>query len=471
MTRKLIAAIALAAIAVALLAGGCGKDEDGDARTAEAGQYYCPMHPDYVSDRPGDCPICNMSLVPVEATPEEAAAAHGGGAADGEREVLFYRNPMDPSITSPVPMKDEMGMDYVPVYRDEAGQAAGGVEGYAPVTLTPEKIRLAGVQTAVAESGAASRVIRTVGSVVADETRVRRVTTKIGGYVEKLYVNFTGQAVRRGEPVLAIYSPELLASQEELLRAKEAAARTASAADPAARRRGQELLESARRRLALFDVPSRLVEEVEASGEPQRTVTLLAPVSGIVTAKEILEGARIEPGTELYTITDLSQVWIEAQIYEYEATAVRAGQSAALTLSYDPSVRFTGTVAYVNPYLEPESRTLTARFEFANPDLVLKPGMFANVELEVPGAPAVTIPVDAILDTGTRRIVFVDLGGGVFEPREVTVGARAGGAAQVLAGVAAGERVVTRANFLLDSESRLRAGIAKAAGGGERGGQ
>jgi RND family efflux transporter MFP subunit len=465
--------VIVAGFALAVAAGaGCGGKGEKSATATKAAKYYCPMHPTYVSDRHGDCPICNMKLVPVgdeKAAAEHVEAAEPSGSA-GERKILFYRNPMNPDVTSPVPMKDEMGMDYVPVYSDEVSSAPGDIEGYATLTLTPEKIRLAGVQTASAERGGASRIVRTVGTVTADETRVRRVTTKISGYVEKLYVNFTGQEVRRGQPVLSIYSPELLASQEELLRAKEAAARAAVSSDPEARRRGEDLLDAARRRLALFDVPESFVSEVEAGGVPRREVTLLAPVSGYITAKETYEGAQVEPGMPLYTVTDLSRVWIEAQVYEYEAPSVRVGQQAALTLPYDPSARFEGQVSYINPYLEPESRTLTVRFEFANPGIALKPGMFVNVDLEVPGGEGVTVPSDAVLDTGIRQIVFVEQGGGVFQPRQVSVGSRSAGRAQILSGVAEGERVVVRANFLLDSESRMRAGISSASEKHDHGG-
>ena len=441
---------------------GCGGKGDGSAETAKGeATYFCPMHPTYVSDRPGDCPICNMKLVPID--DPNAAAEHAAGEAQsktGERKILFYRNPMDPSVTSPVPMKDEMGMDYVPVYSDEISGGAGtGVEGYAPIRLTDEKIRLAGVQTARALSDRVARTVRTVGLVTPDERRVRRVQTKVSGWVEQLHVNFMGQAVSKGQPIVAIYSPELLASQEEFLRAREAAARAEGTGTADAAR---DLVEASRRRLRLFDVPESFIEEMERTGEPRRTVTLLAPVSGYVTSKEIFEGTQVAPGMELFTVTDLSRVWIEAQVYEYEAPFVKLEQEASLSLAYDPSVRLTGRVTYIAPFLDPETRTLTVRFEFDNPVGVLKPGMYADVELGIDAGEGIVVPESAVLDTGTRQIVFVDMGGGLFEPREVRAGAHAGGRVQILSGVAEGERVVVRANFLLDSESRMRAGISKA---------
>ena len=475
----------IAALAIALGGGCSGKGGGaGDKAAQEQKQkYHCPMHPSYVSDRPGDCPICNMKLVPMESqvtegvetegrTTHEAARGEEGHAeretpGSGERKVLFYRHPMNPDVTSPVPMKDEMGMDYVAVYAGEAEEAsAGGIEGYATVTLSDDAMRLAGVQTAPAVREPIARTVRTVGLVVADETRVRHVHTKVSGWVEKLFVNFTGQAVREGQPVLSVYSQELLSSQEEYLRALEAASRPSRIDTTVFRFPGDDLLEAARRRLELFDVPQGFIEELERSGKPQKGVTLLAPASGFVTAKDIFEGQQIEPGMELYTITDLSDVWIEAQVYEYEAPFVRVGQEALLSLPYGPSLRLVGRVSYIYPYLDMESRTLRARFEFPNPDEILKPGMYADVDLEIDAGEGLLIPDSGVMDTGLRQMVFVEKSKGVFEPREVKLGVRSGGRAQILSGVSEGEQVVVRANFLLDSESRLRAGISKATGGG-----
>jgi len=371
-------------------------------------------------------------------------------------------------------MKDEMGMDYVPVYAEEAAPLAGGVTGMATVEITSEGIHLSGVQTEPAVFERVARSVRTVGTVTADETRIRHVHTKTAGWVEKLFVNFTGQLVRRGQPILSIYSQELLASQEEFLRARETASRFAASELQEVRRGGEELLQSAEQRLRLFDVPEDFIAELKRTGQPQRAVTLLAPVSGFVTAKEVFEGQQIEPGMELFTITDLSRVWIEADFYEYEARALHIGQEAKVTLPYDPSRALAGRVTYVYPTLNPDSRTLRVRLEFQNPDFALKPAMFANVELPLEATDGIVIPDSAVIDTGERQIVFVSLGGGRFEPREVKLGVRSSGKAQVLSGVAVGDQVVTRANFLLDSESQLRAAVAgmkkssdRGPGGGE----
>ncbi|MCU0291306.1 MAG: efflux RND transporter periplasmic adaptor subunit [Thermoanaerobaculaceae bacterium] len=512
----LLACAVFAVIAVLALTVGCGKT----AQHAE--RYHCPMHPTYVADRPGDCPICGMRLVPIEeraapttvpaytcpmhpevtsdnpaSCPEcgmklvaTGARGQGSGASAptqpvdhpaGEpgrarldrtpdpgprtpgsaRTILFYRNPMDPTVTSPVPARDPMGMDYVPVYSEQdPAAAAAGIPGNASVEITADGIRLAGVQTAPAVIGRLTRTVRAVGTVTADETRIRHVHTKIPGWVEKLFVNFTGQAVRKGEPILSIYSQELLASQEELLRARETAARFSSSTLPEVRKGGDDLARAARRRLELFDVPEVFIAELERTGTVQRTVTLKAPVSGFVTMKDVFEGHQVEPARELFTITDLSRVWVEAEVYEYEAGSLRLGEAAAVTLPYDAATRLEGRIAFISPTLDANTRTLKVRLEFPNPGTALKPGMFATVELAIQAGDGIVVPDSALLDTGERQVVFVSVGEGVFEPRVVTVGVRSGGKAQVLSGVAAGEQVVIRANFLLDSESRLRAALA-----------
>jgi multidrug efflux pump subunit AcrA (membrane-fusion protein) len=472
-TMPLLVLLLIGLLGLGILAVGCGRTTGrGTSASAQRAQYHCPMHPTYVSDRPGDCPICGMKLVPIKPAGAAGKAAEAPATttgAAGPRRVLFYRNPMDPSVTSPVPMKDPMGMDYVPVYSDEV-PAASGVEGHASVEVSPDELRLAGLRTTVARKGTLARTIRTVGDVKADETRVSQVHTKISGWVEKLFVNSSGQAVRQGQPLLSIYSPELLATQQEFLRARETADRFAASDVPDVRRGGADLLESARRRLMLFDVPRSFIETLEKTGQPQRTVTLEAPASGFVTSKDVFAGAQIEPGMTLFTVTDLSRVWVEGEVYEYEAPLVRLGQKARVTLAYDPSRTYTGRISYVYPYLNTDSRTLRVRFEFDNPDLALKPGMYANVELEAQAVEGILIPDAAILDTGPRQIVYVKTGEGRYEPRQVTVGVRSDGQSQILSGVKAGEAVVDRANFLLDSESRLRAAITRAPGADTAGG-
>jgi len=383
---------------------------------------------------------------------EKAAAAPQAVAA---RKVLFYRHPMNPKVHSPVPAKDEMGMDYLPVYADEMAAVPGAVPGLAPVETGGAALRLAGVQTAVAERRTMTRSARAVGVVTVDERRVRQVHTKVSGWVEKLYVNTTGQAVRAGQPLLAIYSPELLASQEEYLRARTAAERFAGSQLPEVRRGGEDLLTAARRRLELFDVPQSVLARLDRTGKPQRTVTLVAPVSGYVSSKDVVEGMEIQPGTSLMTVSDLSRVWVEADLYEVESRNLRLGQKATVVLPYDSGERRTGTISWIDPFLNPESRTIKVRIELANPGLALKPGMYVDVVPELGASAGVVIPDSAVIDTGARQVVFVKTGEG-FTPREVRLGSRGDGFVLVLDGVQAGESVAVRANFLLDSESRLR---------------
>lgn len=434
----------------------CTRAVDGQGTT-----YHCPMHPTFVSNRQGDCPICGMTLVRVaKETSHEPPAPRPSGsdkatisAADGTGK---YVCPMEEcGIVSAEPGRcPKCGMDLVP-----APPSAGGLSDMAAVVASSEGLRILGVKTAAATRGRLDRTIRAVGHVTADESRIHRVHTKVAGFIERLFVNQTGQSVRKGQPLLSLYSPELLASQEEFLRALDAARRFADSSLPEVRRAGQDLLAAARRRLELFDVPSSFIRSLERTGRPQRTVTLLAPASGVVTLKEAFEGQRIEPSTEIMTITDLSRVWVFVDLYEDEARGVFLGQPATFTLSYDPSVRIAGRVAFIYPTLNPDTRTLKVRLEFANPDGRLRPGGLANVEIAIESMEGLLVPDTAIMDTGEREIVFIAANGQRFVPRRVTVGLRSQGQAVVTEGLREGERVVTTAAFLLDSESRIRSAV------------
>ena len=454
----------------------------GDNAAMTGDRYTCGMHPFIITDKPGNCPICGMTLTKIEGSPAPAAAAAVSSTpavapavspapapkpSGGARKILFYRNPMNPKITSQSPAKDEMGMDFVPVYEDETkgGGGADSPEGYATVQVGAERIRLAGIQSAPATRGTIHSPVRAAGIVVPDERRVRRVQAKIDGWVEKLHSNFTGQLVTKGQPLLEIYSPELVATQREFLLARAGVERMKESPYEDARQMSSGLAKAARTRLTLFDVPESFIEELERTGKVHRTVTLNAPASGYVTGKEVFEGTRVTPGMDLLTVTDLSRVWIEADLYEYEAQSVRVGQTATLETVADPGAKLKGRVSFIYPTFSPETRTLKVRFEFPNPGLRLKPQMYVNVALDLQGATGVVIPDSALIETGVRQVVFVDAGDGSFEPREVKVGVRGDGKAQILSGVKAGENVAVRANFLLDSESKLRAALTKMTGG------
>ena len=470
------AALVLAGGVAYLYFGGCLRGPGGADNTAgalaHADRYTCGMHPFILSDKPGNCPICGMTLTKIESSPAPGGTAGAKSApaakpSGGARKILFYRNPMNPNVTSKTPAKDEMGMDFVPVYEDEAKGSGGGnlPEGYATVQVGAERAQLAGIQSATAVREAISHPVRAVGIVVPDETRVRRIQSKVEGWIEKLHTNFTGQLVTKGQPLLEIYSPELVATQREYLLARAGVERMKESPYEDARQMSSGLAQAARTRLKLFDVPESFIAELERTGKVRRTVTLNAPASGYVTGKEVFEGTRVMPGMDLLTVTDLSRVWIDADLYEYEAQAVRVGQTATLETVADPGAKLKGKVAFIYPTFSPETRTLKVRFEFPNPGLRLKPQMYANVLLDLHSVTGVVIPDSALIETGVRVIAFVDAGNGSFEPREVKVGVRGDGKAQILSGVKAGDNVAVRANFLLDSESKLRAALTKMTGG------
>jgi Cu(I)/Ag(I) efflux system membrane fusion protein len=365
---------------------------------------------------------------------------------------------MNPSIRSETPAKDDMGMDYIPVYEDEV-HAGTGVPGRAAVVVPPDRARLLGIRSEPVGTGAGGGLLRTVGRVAVDERRREVVHAKYEGYVEKLYVDFTGEPVRQGQPLLAIYSPELVAAQKEYLVARRAQARLGGSAVPGVATGGRDLADAARQRLRYFDVSPAEIAALERAGEERRAVTLRSPVAGVVMEKIAFEGMKVAPADRLYEIADLSRVWILADVYEKDLGRVRLGTPARVSLPQGGG-EWQARIAFVSPVVKPETRSVEVRLEVDNPGGVLKPDMFMDVHLQAQGAAAVTVPETAVINTGERTLVFVDQGAGRFEPREVTLGARVPGGYEVQRGVAAGERVVVSANFLLDSESSLRAAIS-----------
>ncbi len=342
--------------------------------------------------------------------------------------------------------------------QNHAAMVAGG-DGAQPVRMTEETARRIGVTYATASRHPFERSLRTVGTVTYDETRLATVSPKIEGWVERLHVDFTGAPVRRGAPLLEVYSPKLVTAQEELILARRLADQAAEDGDRVAENAGA-LLESARRRLRYWDVPEAEIQRIEQSGEPTKTLTLRAPAGGIVVEKHVVEGGRIMPGMNVYEIADLSTVWVEGEVFEKDLALVEEGQRARVTLEAYPGETFDGTVTYVYPTVSPSSRTGRIRVELENPGLRLKPGMYATVSLRATGAEALMVPRSAVLFTGERAVVFVRKADGhTLEPREVTAGRRNDRHIEVLEGLAEGDVVVSSASFLIDAESNLGAAM------------
>lgn len=332
----------------------------------------------------------------------------------------------------------------------------GAPSAQATIHLSPAQRQMIGVTSATVEQTTLKKTIRAVARVDFDERRLTDVTFKIGGWVQDLFVDYTGKRVRKGEPLLTLYSPDLLISQEEYLLALRTRDQLAQSSLPEARNGSQGLAEAARRRLLLWDLTPQQLKALEERGTPQTYLTLAAPASGIVVEKMVVKGMRVEPGMKLYRLADLSTVWLYADIYESEVPLVREGQEVTSSLSYYPGETFNGKITYIYPYLDTQTRTNKVRLEFANPQGKLKPGMYANSEIAVNLGTTLTVPESAVLQSGLRQLVFVEQGQGVFAPREVKLGTKADSRFAILAGLTAGERVVTSGNFLLDSESKLQ---------------
>ncbi len=346
----------------------------------------------------------------------EAADQHAGHPPT-DRAVAYWYDAMNPEYKSDKPGNAPDGMKLVPMYQDQIEKMQDMPPG--TVMLPPEKQQLIGVRTAPVEVADLSRTVRTVGRIETDETRIARIHTKFQGWIEKVYADFVGKLVRKGEPLFTVYSPELLATQQEYLIALKAKRALSSGiyreigGDP------DLLVKSALQRLRLWDISEDQLNHLEQTGETSRTLLLVSPIDGYVTTKELYENTFVTPEKELYTIADLSQVWVNLDIYEYEAAYIHLGQKARMTLSYNPGKAYEGTVSYIYPTLDANTRTLKVRLEFPNPSLDLKPGMFADVELGINAGRTLQIPAEAVLDSGTRKIVFIAKPGGIEDRRKV----------------------------------------------------
>jgi RND family efflux transporter MFP subunit len=394
----------------------------------------------------------------------DTAATATAAPEQGGRKILYYRNPMGLPDTSPTPKKDSMGMDYIAVYEGEVEDTSGAVK------ISTAKVQRLGVRTAAVERRVLDAVVRATGRVEVDERRLATITPKFEGYVEKLYVNATGQYVARGTPLFEAYSPELLATQREYAIAAQGLAQV-KGADEATVAGMKRLADSALERLRNWDVTDEQIAQLAARGQPVRALTFRAPASGVVIERKAVQGMRFMPGEMLYQIADLSTVWVIADVFEQDIGRVRVGQPAAVLLAAYPGTRFDGRVAYIYPILKAETRSAQVRIELANPGGRIKPAMYAQVELPAAGVSVLAVPNSAVIDSGTRRVVLIDQGEGRFEPREVRLGAHGDEFVTVLEGLKEGERVVVAANFLIDAESNLKAALGGMAGGSNAAGK
>jgi len=386
--------------------------------------------------------------------------------ANTEHKVLYYRNPMDPADTSPVPKQDAMGMKYVPVYE---GDADFEVKGGNQISIGIEKVQKLGVKSEAATLRMLDRTIRAAGRVEIDERRTYTIAPKFEGWVERLYVNASGQPVSKGQPLFDVYSPELVSAQREYALAAQGMA-SLRQADSDARNSMEQLAEASMARLRNWGITEAQIRQL-ASGNAKRSLTFHVPVSGIVLEKKAVQGMRFMPGDVLYQIADLSSVWVVAEVAEQDIGLVKAGSAAQVSIEAYPDRHFAGKVDFIYPTLNTATRTVAMRMEIANPKGLLKPAMFARVELTAAdGGKALTVPASAVIDSGTRQVVLVQLGEGRFEPRTVHLGRRGENYVEVLEGIAAGEQVVTAANFLIDAESNLKAALGGLSGHAAHGG-
>jgi Cu(I)/Ag(I) efflux system membrane fusion protein len=381
-----------------------GSEQETKSSTGGQHYYTCGMHPWVIVPHPGDCPICGMKLVPL-----------------------------DPAKFS--------------------GQ----------VTISPVVAQNIGVRVEKVQEGSGSGSIRTVGTVTPDETLLGDVNVKVSGWIERLYVDYLGAPVRRGQPLFELYSPDLYAAQGEYLLAYKATQRAADGGGKLASGFGRELLEPARTKLSLYDIGAAQIKALEARGKPRKTMTIVSPQKGVVTEKHAFEGMNVTPGMTAFRIADLSRVWVMATLYEYQSRDVKVGQPATMTLTYLPGQKFEGKVVYIYPFLDEKTRQINVRLEFPNPDLTLKPGMYTTVVFDGTSTNRhLSVSRSAVIDTGERQVAFVARGEGRFEPRKVSMGAETDdGKVEILSGLEPGELVVTSGQFLIDSEARMREALAR----------
>ncbi len=456
MNKALVSVMVIAAAGIGFGAGywlyGSNSQEQSDGAQPQSAErkvlfYRNPMNPAITS------PVftqddMGMDYIAVYADEEKAR----------EKEVLFYRNPMNPAITSPVFTQDEMGMDYIPVY----AEGGGGDEPAGTVSIDPVTVQNIGVRTATAEIRDLSRELNGLGRIDFNEERLARLHPKTSGWIEKLRVDETGKQVDKDTILLGIYSPDLVAAQQEYLVALENWETVRNSSATQMKKSARIIKQSARERLKLFDVPAHQIKELEQSRKIKKQIHIHSPFEGRVMHIGAREGQYVTPKDELYLIADLSRIWVNVDVFEDEMSWLKLGDRAEMRVRAEPGRTYEGKITFIHPTMNRKSRTVQVRLEFNNADQSLKPGMFSNVTLYVDPQPgALVVPSEAIVRSGPREQVFVVREPGKFEPREVTLGVSAGGLTQLLSGVKAGEQVVTSSQFLIDSESKLREATAK----------
>ncbi len=417
-----------------------GVSTDSQDHEKEESLYSCGMHPNIIESEPSTCPICGMNLTPIR------SSNNSKPIDPKDRKIIYWRAPMNPNEIYDESGKSQMGMDLVPVYEDEGG--ASGV-----VTVDGSVLQSMNVKMEFVKSQNLSSTIYTNGILETDERKEFALTTKFDGWIEKLYVNYTGQKVRKGQKLVDIYSPKLVAAQQELLTAVNYDVSFSGSSK-------SRMIENAKRKLELFDISDADIEKIINSKKVNKYMTLYAPFNGTVLSKNVLEGEMIKAGKEIIKIADLSNLWLKADIYESELGKISVGSKSEITFSYNPNKTYNGNVTFIYPTVNPKTRTVTVRIDINNRNDKLKPSMFGNVILkgkelgEVP-----TIPETAVLRSGKRNIVILSLGNGKFKPVEVTLGLYADGFYQVLTGLKVNDAIVSSGQFMIDSESSLRSAV------------
>lgn len=454
-----------AIVALIAVATGCGKSDSSVSGNSAAQEnkkqkYHCPMHPTYVSNRPGDCPICNMKLVPIKDNEQNIAPDPAGTVKPGQ-----FSCPMHPEVISDIPgLCPKCNMKLI---EKKPIKHSSGINGRSNVFISPDKRQMIGMRLSPVEIRDLSFILRATARVEHDETRLARIAPRFSGWIRAVKVNFTGAPVEKGEPLFMVYSPELFTAEKEYLLALKNYAKQKDSPDDDQRQSAKRLLESSRRRLTLWQISDEEIRDLETRGTPADELLFRAPFSGHVVAKTAVEGKSFMAGEALYEIADLSHLWLRASVFESEMSSLSVGQDAVIKFPYLGNKSLSAKITFIYPHIDPLTRRGEVRLELDNPGHLLRPDMWANVEIQVVLGKKLTVPASSVIDTGTRYVAFADEQNGRLEPRELKVGAKTDDYYEVLDGVKEGEQVVTRALFLVDSESQLKAAVSAMGEAGE----